>query len=139
MDAAVLDTNVWLDWLVFDDPGVEPLKAHTRSARLRLLVTARLRAELVDVLDRPLIRARGRDRDDLVAQFDSMVRMCEEPPACALTCRDLNDQMFIDLAVAQRTGWLISKDKDLLSLAAKARRHYGLTISGPPSATQLAG
>ena len=139
MDAAVLDTNVWLDWLVFDDPGVQPLKAHARATRLCLPVTARIRAELIDVLGRPLIRARGRDRGDLVTLFDGMVKLCDDPPACGLTCRDQNDQMFIDLAVAQRTGWLISKDKDLLSLAAKARRNYGLTISRPPSATQLGG
>ena len=32
----VLDTNVWLDWLVFDDPTIAPIKAAVATERARL-------------------------------------------------------------------------------------------------------
>ena len=34
----VLDTNVWLDWLAFDDPGVAPLKAAVAEGRAEIYI-----------------------------------------------------------------------------------------------------
>jgi predicted nucleic acid-binding protein len=34
----VLDTNIWLDWLVFDDAGIAPLKAAAAAARTEIFI-----------------------------------------------------------------------------------------------------
>src|SRR6266700_2213649 len=43
---AVLDTNVWLDWLVFDDPSTAPIKAAVAASRAEVLIDAACEAEL---------------------------------------------------------------------------------------------
>ena len=51
-------------------------------------------------------------------------------PAGPLQCRDPDDQMFIDLALAQRARWLLTRDRALLALARPAAA-YGLEIAAP--------
>ena len=48
----VLDTNVWLDWLVFDDPAVAPLAA---TAETGLKVPSLVRFDKLATLDRQVI------------------------------------------------------------------------------------
>ena len=50
----VLDTNVWLDWLVFDDAGVALLKAAVAAGQAEILIDAACAAELAAVLGYPL-------------------------------------------------------------------------------------
>ncbi|HMN80606.1 MAG TPA: putative toxin-antitoxin system toxin component, PIN family [Burkholderiaceae bacterium] len=135
---AVLDTNVWLDWLVFDDPGVRPLRAafEERGLRpgggLRLVASEATRAELAAVLQRPRIHpslpAEAARRLD---EFDRLVNLVADPPASDLPCRDPDDQMFIDLAVAVGARWLLTKDKALLALARAAWRRHAVRVLDP--------
>jgi len=50
----VLDTNIWLDWLVFDDAGIAPLKAAAAAARAEIFIDDACAAELAAVLGYPL-------------------------------------------------------------------------------------
>src|SRR6266700_16656 len=43
---AVLDTNVWLDWLVFGDPSTAPIKAAVDAGRAEVFIDAACEAEL---------------------------------------------------------------------------------------------
>ena len=129
---AVIDTNVWLDWLVFQDPVVEPLRQAAGSNRLQPIGSAQTRDELAHVLRRPHIAARLADVDVALAEFDRRARVVQGPPAdCGLACTDPADQVFIDLAVAVGARWLISKDKALLALASRARRRFAIEIVTP--------
>jgi predicted nucleic acid-binding protein len=46
----VLDTNIWLDWLVFDDPAVMPLKSACSEGLARIAINAACLDELGRVL-----------------------------------------------------------------------------------------
>ena len=46
----VLDTNVWLDWLAFDDPGVAPLKVAVAEGRAEIYIDGSCAEELARVL-----------------------------------------------------------------------------------------
>ena len=46
----VLDTNVWLDWLVFDDPELAPVRAAVAQGLARVFIDAACEAELARVL-----------------------------------------------------------------------------------------
>ena len=141
--AAVLDTNAWLDWLVFEDPSIAPVRDAVRGGRLRLLGLPRGRDELADVLGRDAVRVQARaarlrrglpEAPEPVAaleQFDALVSLRPAPAACSLSCRDPDDQCFIDLAVAEGARWLLTKDRALLALARQARRRFGLEIAPP--------
>ena len=116
----VLDTNIVLDLLVFDDPARAPLAAALDAGELRWLATAAMRREFERVLSYPLIAGRlaaaGRNVSDVLAAFDARAQIVLEAPARApCTCSDPDDQIFIDLAVAQGTR-LVSKDRAVLSM-----------------------
>src|SRR5262245_8306563 len=49
----VLDTNVWLDWLVFEDVDVEPIKAAVMAGRAEVFVDDAVVTELERVLAYP--------------------------------------------------------------------------------------
>jgi len=54
----VLDTNVWLDWLLFEDPGVARLRALREQGAVEILIDAACEAELAGVLARPFAKRR---------------------------------------------------------------------------------
>jgi uncharacterized protein len=119
----VLDTNVWLDWLVFDDPEVAPLRAAVEQGRARVFIDAACEAELARVLAYPL----GRLSLDAAAQAASLAecRRAASPAAgapheCALpSCRDPDDQKFLELARDCGADLLLTKDRALLELARR--------------------
>ncbi len=120
----VLDTNVWLDWLVFADPAVEPLKKAHALGQARIFVDAPCAAELERVLAYDMgkwtLDAAG--RVSCVRTFRSLSVLCEEalPPQARLpSCPDPDDQKFLELAAAARAEALVTKDRELLRLARK--------------------
>lgn len=146
----VLDTNVWLDWLVFDDPGVRPIVDAALAGRLAILGCPSIRNELAEVLSRDAIARhaqRARERRGLAAQildvpallgrFDALTTACASPPPCEPKCSDPDDQVFLELAAAQRARWLITKDRALLALARHARRLHGVEVVTPKGFTLL--
>jgi len=46
----VLDTNVWLDWLVFREPSLEPLRRAHAEGKVEIAIDAECEAELERVL-----------------------------------------------------------------------------------------
>ena len=120
----VLDTNVWLDWLVFDEPELGPLRAAVEQGLARVFIDAACEAELARVLDYPL----GRVRLDAAAQAACLAE-CRRvaaphdeaaPLECALPpCRDPDDQKFLELARACRADLLLTRDRALLELARR--------------------
>jgi putative PIN family toxin of toxin-antitoxin system len=131
MSALVLDTNIVLDLLLFQNPQVQGLQQALARGEIRWLATAPMRAELVRVLAYPKIAAvlarLDHTRAPLLAQWDARVSVVEAAPRCAVRCRDPDDQMFIDLAVAHRAQ-LLSKDALVLRLA-KRLRPLGVVVS----------
>ena len=116
----VIDTNIVLDLLVFDDPASAALAAALDSGELHWISCTPMRDELARVLGYPIIAAhlerRARHVDEVLAAHDARVR--EVLPLAArapCVCRDPDDQVFIDLAVAHRAR-LLSKDRAVLAL-----------------------
>lgn len=121
----VLDTNIALDLFVFQDPGSDALRAALSAVRVGWLATDAMRAELVRVLGYPQI-AQRLDQRALAPQavldaFDAQVCVVAEAPKAPVTCKDADDQKFIDLAVAHRAT-LVSKDAHILRMARRLAR-----------------
>jgi putative PIN family toxin of toxin-antitoxin system len=121
-DAFVLDTNIVLDMVVFNDAAAVPLKARLLGGTLDWLATPPMRTELARVLGYPQIIPRlGFYRltaDDVLAFFDQHARLVDVAPKASVTCSDADDQCFIDLAVAHQAA-LLSKDKAVISMAKR--------------------
>ncbi|HUL92817.1 MAG TPA: putative toxin-antitoxin system toxin component, PIN family [Burkholderiales bacterium] len=122
----VLDTNVWLDWLVFDDPAVAPIRAAVAEKRAELFIDAACEAELERALGYDLGK-RGVD----IAKCLAECRRVAKPIEPVLTdteraglprCRDEDDQKFLEAALAANAGFLVTKDNALLDLARRCAR-----------------
>jgi len=119
----VLDTNIVLDMLVFRDPRTHALHsalfANPETPDLLWLATAPMREELARVLAYPHIAARlafhGLQAVQVLSQFDARARIVPVAPKAPATCKDPDDQKFIDLAVSHGAT-LLSKDKAVLCM-----------------------
>ena len=136
----VLDTNVWLDCLIFADPRVDALRTALAQGSLTILATQSMLDEFAEVIGRPQFGIDPQARARLAARQRDGVSLCIAAPDCRLNCTDRADQMFIDLAVAHRADWLLSRDKALLRLRKTAARRFSIRIGTPEdwiSAAQL--
>lgn len=118
----VIDTNAVLDCFWFADPATVALTRAISSEEVDWISSAEMRLELDDVLLRPHFQSsEQRGRESVLASFD---RWCKRVNPIArvhpLTCRDPDDQMFIDLAVGHDVRWLVTRDRALLSLGPRA-------------------
>lgn len=130
--AAVLDTNVLLDWWVFRDPRGARWRDEVLAGRIRWLACPRMRLEFERQLGRTVLARWSPDAAAALAGFDTHARPLPDPPPAppTLRCRDGDDQVFIDLALSGGARWLLTHDRDLLALARRARR-LGLEILKP--------
>lgn len=118
----VLDTNIVLDAFVFNDPAAGPLKQALDAGELQWVATQAMRDELERVLAYPKIAARlaryQLAASGVLARFDAQARMVDVAAKAPFTCRDADDQKFIDLAVAHQAT-LLSKDDAVLCMAKR--------------------
>lgn len=129
----VLDTNVCLDWLVFRDPGVEPLARALSLGQVTLLSCPPMRTELQHMLHHPSLSRWQFDPATALALHDTHASLLATPQPGAgqrLHCTDPDDQVFIDLAVTQHASALLSHDRALLKLARRART-LGIQVLAP--------
>jgi uncharacterized protein len=127
---AVLDTNVVLDWLVFRDARMAPLAAAVEQGRLRWLASLPMRAELARMLVHSSLRRWSPDVEQALATFDCLAEVRDSAAPARLRCADPDDQIFIDLALAEPADWLVTHDRALLKLARRAQP-YGVTVLTP--------
>ncbi|HEX6689888.1 MAG TPA: putative toxin-antitoxin system toxin component, PIN family [Burkholderiales bacterium] len=131
----VLDTNVWLDWLVFDDPALAPIRSAVSAGRAEVFIDDTCAAELARVLARKL----GRRTLDAAAQAAALaeVRRVARPivasgdPIPLPKCRDSDDQKFLEAAAAAHADVLITKDEALLELSRRRTRPPPFRIVTP--------
>jgi predicted nucleic acid-binding protein len=128
--AAVVDTNIWLDWLVFDDPSVASL----RQSAMTIYASVQMRAELADVLQRKQFSLTPQDRQRHLVTFDQRTCQRDQPgfSQTRLRCSDRADQKFLELAVQTGARFLLTQDKALLKLARRAAREHQLLILTAP-------
>lgn len=137
---AVIDTNVLLDFWVFDDPASRALREAIEDRRITALRSGALIDEFVDVLMRPGFDISTDRRFEILRHWDGVAVAVEPsaavppalvgPLAAPLTCSDASDQKFLDLALSAQADWLVTKDKALLKLARRAAQR-GLAILQP--------
>jgi putative PIN family toxin of toxin-antitoxin system len=127
---AVIDTNVLLDFWVFDDPAARPLRAALDGGAVVAISSGDCVDEFTEVLMRETFALETERRFDILRRWDRLAERVEHVQAAALSCTDPHDQKFLDLASTARADWLVTKDKALLKLARRARDN-GLLILTP--------
>jgi putative PIN family toxin of toxin-antitoxin system len=130
---AVIDTNVLLDFWVFDDPAARPLRAALEDGRVNALRSGDSVDELTQVILREKFDLATEARFGVLREWDRLATPVDRVFPAPIACSDPHDQKFLDLAYTARADWLVTKDKALLKLARRARRD-GLLIVAPGSA-----
>ena len=124
--AIVIDTNIILDIFVFADATAKLVKQALEADELDWIATVPMRSELARVLGYPQIVPRlvfyQLSASSVLASFDRHARLVEVAAKACLTCRDPDDQKFIDLAIATK-ALLLSKDQHVLSMSKRLLAH----------------
>jgi predicted nucleic acid-binding protein len=104
---------------LFEDPATVPLRAALQSGRISHLATDSMRDELERVLTYPhIVKRMARSNiqaQDILDRFDQHHVAAEPAVKAPCTCKDPDDQKFIDLAVAHAVP-LLSKDAAILCM-----------------------
>ncbi len=138
---AVFDCNVYAQALISRNGPAGRIVAAARDRRVGLAVSDYVIREILELPDKlpPRLGVTdvGVDRfvRDLLVFADLMT---DVPPVFAYS-RDPDDEAYVDLAVAARADYIVTRDKDLLSLAAAdtpdgrafAARFPGLRVVDP--------
>jgi uncharacterized protein len=148
---AVLDSNVWIDILVFDDPHTRPILAALEAGTLCAPIDARCLAELARVLDYPQFVQRAVNKAAALATVARLTVPVDPPAPDAAEaaqapdarplpkCKDRDDQKFLELAHASGADWLVSKDRAVLKLAKRVARDFGFRIAQPAPFVEQCG
>jgi len=133
----VLDTNVWLDWLVFNDPSVLSLKAAVASGEAEVFMAAACEEELARVLASPLrkaplditVQAKCLEECRKIVRWIDGSRRTNAARLPA--CRDPDDQKFLELASECGADFLVTRDLALLVLGRRKARPLSFRIVTP--------
>ena len=120
----ILDTNVWLDWLLFGDPSVTALKAAVKDGRAEIFIDAACEAELVRVLAYDLGKhSIGAEKQAAcIAECRRIAQKTIQDSDLVPDlprCPDPKDQMFLEAAAAAKADYLVTKDRHLLDMARR--------------------
>ena len=114
----VLDTNVLVSALLFGGRSLAWLVEAWQFRRTMPLASAQTTMELIRVLGYSKFRLSQSERENLLEEY---LPWCEvvvvDRPVDVPDCRDPDDRIFLELAVAAGADALVSGDRDLLALA----------------------
>ncbi len=135
MRTLVLDTNVVLDLVVFDDPRVHRIAQAIGSGAAILVASRACLEELRRVLDYPRLKLDAQAQREAFERFRSQATLFESPaaagPEVLPLCTDPDDQKFLELAWHAKAHCLVTRDKALLGLARAIARFGGFAVVSP--------
>jgi putative PIN family toxin of toxin-antitoxin system len=119
----VLDTNVAVSALVFQEGRLAWLREAWAAGRIVPLVSTETLAELVRVLAYPKLKLSEEETKNVLAHYMEHAEAVPEAGASTRVpeCRDPDDRKFLQLAYAAKADALVTGDDDLLVLAGKSR------------------
>jgi len=133
----VLDTNVVLDLLYWNDPAAIPLLQAIDRGNARPLCDSACLEELRLVLRLTRFGLDESAQAELWQRYRDLCEPVATPPAQPRPlprCKDADDQKFIELAFAGAADLLVTKDKALLALARRRKALGRLMIVTPGEA-----
>lgn len=119
----VLDTNIVLDLLVFQDPRADWIRDGITQGQFELIYSSEMLLELTEVIARPQFAQHSNDQSTLLSVWTQMAIHKPTPPRCSYRCDDPDDQPFIDLAYHYRPSQLMTKDRKILQMQRVLSAH----------------
>jgi uncharacterized protein len=129
----VLDTNIVLDWLVFEDGGMPELMAAINAREVVIASNQACIDELIRVLAYPVFKLDQAAQAMALEKYLSYVQITPERASMlgqVPRCRDKDDQKFLELAAHAGAVALISKDNAVLGLKRSMKERFGCDVLG---------
>jgi putative PIN family toxin of toxin-antitoxin system len=120
---AVLDTNVVLSALLFTQGRLGRLRLAWQQTSFHPLASTATIQEFMRALTYPKFKLAAEDQRELLADYlpyCTPVSLPAKPPRTP-PCRDPLDVSFLQLAIVGNADFLVTGDKDLLSLTGQIR------------------
>ncbi len=137
----VLDTNVVVDWLVFDDPFMLPLRERVLKGEIKVLTHEPAIVELRRVLGYKQLKLDTMRQEDIFKRYCAQTAVFDMPADFSLKqlmlpggfprCRDRDDEHFLALAYHANADALVSRDNAVYGLKTRAAK-FGMTILNVP-------
>ncbi len=118
----VLDTNNVLSALLFPDGRLTWMRTRWTSGRINPLCSQKTATELVRVLAYPKFQLDENEIREVLDSYLLYVDVVDVPDdfgARLPSCRDAQDQVFLELAESGDAEVLVTGDRDLLTLAGQ--------------------
>jgi putative PIN family toxin of toxin-antitoxin system len=126
-----------IDWLVFDDPYLAPLRERILARDIVVLTNSLALSELTRVLGYEILKLDPARQCEVLTKYMVQTTAASMPdgfaPASLIfpqrfpNCRDSDDDAFLALAFHARATALVTRDKALLKLKKRALK-FGVTI-----------
>ena len=115
----VLDTNLVLSALFFSQGRLAELRLAWQGGLFKPLASKATASELMRVLTYPKFKLSAQSQEELLADYLPYCRSVRMPARLPKlpVCRDVNDQMFLELTAVGKADFLVTGDRDLLALA----------------------
>ena len=130
----VLDTNVWLDWLVFQDESMHPIEKAQKLRQISIVIDSPCQKEFEKVLTYPRLGLGQQQIQEYIKKIKHYSCLVDNPDYGTLKflpkCSDRDDQKFLDLTINIGATWLLTRDKALLKLK-NPLKNLGVTVSTP--------
>jgi len=130
MIRAVVDTNVLVSGLIKPDGPTSAILKDLRQGRFIIVFSSELLQELVSVLTYPKLRAKYGLNRSVVEAFLALLALRGDlviPRQPLHVCRDPDDDMLFEAAIAGHADYIVSGDSDVLAL----KGHEGIGILSP--------
>jgi len=113
----VFDTNIVVSALLFNHGQLSWLRDHWRRDDFTVLVSRSTIDELIRVLTYPKFDLDKLEIEALLADYLPFTEpVVVSPRPQSPQCVDIDDQMFVDLAIQGRADVLVTGDRDLLAM-----------------------
>ena len=111
----ILDTNIWISFLITKD--FKKLDLLINRGKIRLLFSNELLEEFITVAQRPKFKKyfTKDDIEKLLDNFDSFGKIIKIKSDIK-ECRDFKDNFLLNLAIDGKADYLLTGDNDLLNM-----------------------
>lgn len=115
VDKVIIDTNLWISFLITKD--FKKLDEKIKVKSIRLIFSLELIEEFILVINRPKLKQyfESSDVEKLIDLFDVYGEIVEVTSSID-QCRDKKDNFILALAKDSHADYLLTGDKDLLEL-----------------------
>ena len=115
MTIAVLDSNIFISAFLFNG-NQRKLLEYALAGKYRIAISDMILDELRDVLTRPKFKLTQEQVKKIINEIEALCMLYFPTEAIKDACRDSDDNIILECAVAAKAEYIITGDDDLLSI-----------------------